>query len=148
MKDDNKIRLTEGEGEEFEGEEQFDEDLIARLITRCEISSELPLKEILKCSNIVYMLGDSIGLLIRDANIFVYSFPQVKQHVLVKYVPHDESPASGEESNAESEPEDVLFIIKEEDLFCIKSARFDLYFQMFDENDPNLPKTYDKLKSM
>ena len=96
----------------------------------------------------MYLLGDSIGLLIRDANIFIYSFPHIKQHVLVKYVSHDKTPISSEEPNAESESNDIFVIGKEKDMFCVKSARFDLYFQMYDENDPDLPKTYDKLKIM
>jgi len=125
------------------------------ILRDCEINSKLTLSEILKCSQILSLIhGDSStniirGVTIEGTNIIIYSFPLVRKFVLAKLLLNQENSKINELYETSNEDEEPRYIIeKKNEFFYLYTPYYEVFFQIFDEDDSTLKESFEKLKSI
>ncbi|HEC39615.1 hypothetical protein LCGC14_1280900 [marine sediment metagenome] len=131
--------------EEIEEEYVFSEveKMIEKILIHCEISSEMSFNDVLRCSKAVSLLfGRLISTVIEDTDVYIFSFPSLKQIILAKLL-------FDEKLNEEQEEEELGYIItKVDNIFCASNPYSKLYFNLFNEDDPSIQEHFEKLKSL
>ncbi len=115
-----------------EEEEENLETFIKNILTNCEIDSDLPFEDILNCSKAVFiiLLCEGGGIPLQNTDIYILSFPLIKDlNVLLKLIIPEDTPELSEESELKK------VVIKENDLYFIKTPLYRIYFQIFSDND-------------
>jgi hypothetical protein len=135
--------------ERYEPEEFDLEKFIKTVLRNCEIDSKLPLNDILKCSEaLTLLLSASNGIEIQNTDVLLYSFPYINKFILLKLKVLEEGDffEVDEEERTQEEIKDI--ICKEHDFFCLKNNYMELYFLIFDKDDPKVPDYYNLIKKI
>lgn len=131
--------------EELEEEYGFREveKMIETILINCEISSEMSFNDVLRCSKAVSLLfGSLISTVIEDIDVYFFWYPSLKQIILVKLL-------FDKRVYEEQEEEELGYIItKVDNFFCASNPYSNLYFNLFDEDDPTIQEHFEKLKSL
>jgi len=80
--------------------------------------------------------------MIQDTDVWVYSFPRIDKFILMKLNIQEHVPEMTDDQ------ERINVATKEKNLFYLKNPYLELYFQVFDENDPAAKGYYKTLKDL
>jgi len=129
--------------EEYEGEEKEINKILRGILTNCVIDSKLSIEDILNCSNAISLLSfPSQGNMIQDTDVWVYSYPHIDKFILMKLKTQELEPKITDDQ------EIIDVVTKEKNLFYLKNPYIELYFQVFDSNDPAAKDYYKILKNL
>ncbi|MFX0141031.1 MAG: hypothetical protein ACFFDN_45755 [Candidatus Hodarchaeota archaeon] len=145
----NEIQLISREEyiERYEPEKFDIDNFIKTILMNCEIDSKFSLEDILNCSKALTLLtGPSRENRIENSNVLVYSFPNIDKHVLLKINLFEEGDVSEREEEEGEEIKDI--ITKENDLFCVKTSFYELYFQLFEKMSTKAEEAFNILKKI
>jgi len=80
--------------------------------------------------------------MIQNSGVRVYSFPDINKFILMKLKVSDQVVEVTEEEKR------VNIITKKKDLLYIEDPYFELYFKVFDSNDPAVKNYYKTLRNL
>ena len=131
-------------------EEKYEKDQgIAYILPECDIDDKLPLEAILRCAKAISLLSRfTKPSRIADSDVTVYSFPELNKIIFVKLIVNEVESYSDETNGDNEEDEETLIIKEEEGFFTVKSELFELYFQIFDESNPNIEERFKNLREL
>jgi len=136
--------LKDSRGERYEKDQG-----IAYILPECDIDNKLPIESILRCSKASSLISRfTKPSRIADSDITVYSFPELNKVIFVKLIVKEVESYSDETNGDEEKDQEIYIITEEEGFFTVKSNIFKLYFQIFDESNPNIEECFKNLKEL
>lgn len=127
--------------------ERYEEDQgIAYILSKCQLDNDLPFKTIVRCSKAISLLFRfTEPIRMSDSDISIYSFPEIDKIILVKLIVSEVESFSEEPAN----DEERTYIIKEKQgFFTVKNDAFELYFQIFEESNPDSEEYFKNLRKL
>ena len=147
----SEVELISAEEPPDSYEERYEEDQgLAYILPECDIDNNLPFWSIIRCSNAISLLSRfTKPSRIADSDITIYSFPEIKKIIFVKLTVNEiESDSEEFEKDEEEEDEEPFIITEEEGFFTVKHESFALFFQIFDDSDPQIEVDFKKLRRL
>ena len=141
----SEIELISSEEPEDSYEERYEEDQgISYILPECDIDNTLPFESIIRCSKAVSLLSRfTKPSRILDTDITVYSFPDANKIILVKLIVNEIDSSLTEPDD----DEDVTYVITEKQgFFTVKNELFELFFQIYDESNPQIEEQFKNLR--